>query len=327
VRLRELDPADTEDLRRFWEVEQAAQRADREWPVLRGWDALLLSAQQPSSHARHVWLAAEEDGDLVGAADLMLTTKDNLHLAELEVNVAPGHRRRGIGRLLHDRATEIARADGRSTFLAEVSCPMDADGAGYAFAGALGYSSVHLEHHLVLALPADPPARDVPGWEVLAWSGPTPEELREGYVAMRTQMALDVPMGEVDYEPQEFTLADLDEQETRMATAYDWVTAVARTADGTLGGYSVVFVPRGDRFGWQDDTLVMPEHRGHGLGGALKHATLGVLRREHPALETLQTWTDPDNHAMYATNLGFGYRPVERMHEMQRMDRNGREDR
>ena len=34
----------------------------------------------------------------------------------------------------------------------------------------------------------------------------------------------------------------------------------------------------------------------------------------------MHTWTDPDNHAMYATNAAFGYRPVERMHEVQVKD-------
>jgi hypothetical protein len=62
---------------------------------------------------------------------------------------------------------------------------------------------------------------------------------------------------------------------------------------------------------------VMPEHRGHRLGLSLKRATLAVLSREHPALTALHTWTSVDNAAMQRTNLIFGYRAVERMHQMQ----------
>jgi GNAT superfamily N-acetyltransferase len=76
-------------------------------------------------------------------------------------------------------------------------------------------------------------------------------------------------------------------------------------------------VPHGEAEALQDDTLVMPEHRGQRLGLALKRATLAVLSREHPGLTAIHTWTSVDNTPMQRTNLGFGYHPVERMHEMQ----------
>lgn len=70
----------------------------------------------------------------------------------------------------------------------------------------------------------------------------------------------------------------------------------------------------------QDDTLVMPEHRGARLGTLLELATLDAVRRDHPERRALHTWTEPDNHAMYRTNTDVGYRPVERMPEMQLRD-------
>lgn len=39
-----------------------------------------------------------------------------------------------------------------------------------------------------------------------------------------------------------------------------------------------------------------------------------------PERTSLHTWTAPDNHAMKATNAAFGYRPVERTHEVQVKD-------
>ena len=99
---------------------------------------------------------------------------------------------------------------------------------------------------------------------------------------------------------------------------YDQVVAAARrSTDGAIGGYSLVFVPHGEAEALQDDTLVMPEHRGQRLGLALKRATLAVLAREHPGLTAIHTWTSVDNTPMQRTNLGFGYHRVERMHEMQ----------
>lgn len=87
-----------------------------------------------------------------------------------------------------------------------------------------------------------------------------------------------------------------------------------------MGGFSLVFLARGRDQVLHDDTLVMPAHRGHRLGLALKVAAYAVVVAEHPDCATLHTWTDPGNHAMYATNHAFGYRPVERLHEVQVKD-------
>ena len=65
---------------------------------------------------------------------------------------------------------------------------------------------------------------------------------------------------------------------------------------------------------------MMPEHRGHRLGTLLKCATLEIAQREHPERVAIHTDTAVDNHAMQATNRDFGFRPVERMYEMQRRD-------
>ena len=47
----------------------------------------------------------------------MVFTQENPHLLELEINVLPEFRRRGIGRALHEEALRLA--DGRTTFLGE----------------------------------------------------------------------------------------------------------------------------------------------------------------------------------------------------------------
>ncbi len=81
-----------------------------------------------------------------------------------------------------------------------------------------------------------------------------------------------------------------------------------------------MFLSRDDDIAIQDDTLVMPGHRGHRLGTILKLTTLRIVLRDHSGRRSIHTWTDPENHAMYRTNTDFGFRPVERLHEMQRID-------
>ncbi len=109
--------------------------------------------------------------------------------------------------------------------------------------------------------------------------------------------------------------------EERIARSYYGITAAARRrADGEFAGYSQLYLPHGADYVIQDDTLVMPEHRGHRLGTLLKLATLGIVQREHHDLVAIHTDTAVDNYAMQVTNRDFGYRPVERLHEMQRRD-------
>ena len=90
--------------------------------------------------------------------------------------------------------------------------------------------------------------------------------------------------------------------------------AAHRRADGTFGGYSLLFVPHGTDYGWQDDTLVMPEHRGHRLGAALKTANYADLPDD---VRLVHTWTAPSNTAMHRTNTALGFRVVEHMYEVE----------
>jgi GNAT superfamily N-acetyltransferase len=329
VEIVEIDPHDAAALREFWDVEQAAQRADRSDPVLRSLAQLTQQVSDPSPYFRHVLLGARlgaSPGDrLLGVADLGLTQQDNLHLAEVEVNVLPAARRQGVGRALHDDVVRRASADGRTTYLGEANVPAGAAASpATSFATALGFGEAHREDHQVLDLPIEArwaTPRDVPGYDVLTWTDRAPGDVVDAYARMRTQMGRDVPTGEIDHAPTLITVEKIRLEEERTASAYQHLVAVARRrSDGVLGGYSLVFLPRGDDYVVQDDTLVMPEHRGHGLGLALKTNVLAILRRDHDDRRSVHTWNAVDNPPMQRINRELGFRPVEVLLEMQRRD-------
>lgn len=317
----ELDVHDDRALRDFHDVEVAAMRAAFPHQVLRTYDALAM-VREPHPYVRKILLVARDGGATVGVADIGLSLSDNRHLAQVEVSVRPDRRREGIGRTLFDAAVARCREAGCTTVVGEANVATgttDDAGPAYAFAVAMGARSVHEEVHLVLDLPASPPVPPAePGWEIVTWRNHCPPEYTEAYCAMRTQMENDVPRGELAYEPVVFDEERLRVQERRVARLYHQIVAVARReADGAFGGYSVVFLPFGETHAQQDDTLVMPEYRGRRLGARLKLATLAVIQSDHPERTSLHTWTAPDNHAMQRTNLDLGFRPVDRMHEMQ----------
>lgn len=317
----EVDPRDLGTLHRYWDVEQAAQRHDRPWAVLRTFDTLALVGEK-QAYYDHVLLAALEGDDIVGTADIGLSLADNQHLAEVEVHVRPEQRRRGIGRTMLAEIVDRCLAQGRTTLFGESHVPAGSelgDSPSSAFAVASGFESVHVEDHLLLELPASPEGDvDPEGYRILTWGTRTPEEYLDRYCAMRTQMAIDVPSGDLDAEPIVFDAERLRTSESRTERLYHRVIAVAHAKDDTFAGYSLVYLPHGTHEVIQDDTFVMSAHRGHRLGTAMKLATLDVIRHEHPERSAMHTWTAVDNAPMQCTNRDFGYRPVERMHEMQR---------
>jgi GNAT superfamily N-acetyltransferase len=325
--ISELDPGDDAGLREFYAVEEAAFRVDHPYVVLRTFPQLVQMVRRPSPYYRRTLLVAREAGRIVGTADLGLTTEDNLHLADLQVRVIPEARRRGVGRALHGETIRRARAARRTTFLGEVNQPLDgAPSPAFEFASALGYAVVHEQDHHVLLLPV-PAERLVAtatapdGYEIITWGNRAPDEVVEAFAAMHTQMGRDIPTGGVDHEPVEITVQRVREGEERSAVAYDHVVAAARrTSDGILGGYTLVHLAHDADYVVQDDTLVMPDHRGHGLGMALKTSVLRILAAEHPERRIIHTWNAVENAPMQRINHQLGFRPVERELEMQRRD-------
>ena len=323
MEIQQLDVHDDAMTRAFHDVEQAVARHDRPHAVTRTYDALLNTWRNPSAYRRYLPLVAVHDGSVVGSADLGLSLQDNTHLADLEISVLPPFRRRGVGRALHEAASRLRVAEGRTSACGEVYAVPGVDSPGLAFATDLGYRSMHAEDHLLLPLPATPPAVDPVGYDVVTWRDRCPDEYVDAYCEMRTRMNHDVPVGELDLERVDMTVERLRVGEERTGRSYSSIVAAARRrVDGVFGGYSLTYLGHGTDHAIQDDTHVMPEHRGRHLGTALKGATLRIVLAEHPERVAIHTWTDPDNHAMYRTNTAFGYRAVERMHEMQSSDGN-----
>ncbi|RYC14568.1 GNAT family N-acetyltransferase [Nocardioides zhouii] len=317
MHIRELDASDPAARRAWFEVMDRSARADRPHALLEAFDAFELTVTEPGEHARRIRFEARDGDALVGVAELELPLTENLDVGWCEVNVLPEHRRRGVGRLLWDSVVAEARAAGRARVGGEVSvAPVDG-GPGMLFAASVGAVEKHREDHLLLGLPLGPAAQAVvdPAYEVVTWRGRCPDEHREAYLEMRNQMNADVPTGELDLEPTVLDDARLASSEERLMRSYDVRVATARRrVDGAFGGYSLLFVPHGADIAWQDDTLVMPDHRGHRLGAALK----AVNYAELPAsIGLVHTWTAPSNTAMHRTNTALGFRVVEHMHEME----------
>jgi GNAT superfamily N-acetyltransferase len=97
------------------------------------------------------------------------------------------------------------------------------------------------------------------------------------------------------------------------------VAVVEHVPTATLVAFSEVRYPRArPAVVLQGDTLVLREHRGHGLGMLAKTAVLDELAVVRPDARRIHTWNAQENGHMLAINVALGFRQASVDAEWQR---------
>lgn len=95
----------------------------------------------------------------------------------------------------------------------------------------------------------------------------------------------------------------------RMWGCRTYPSAVRHRATGESVGYSSLgSADSHRRNAGQWDTIILPSHRGRGLGTVLKQANLAWAEKYEPELATVTTWNAIGNDAMSHVNESFGFR-------------------
>ena len=329
LRLGELDRTDERQIRALWELLRAAV-AERRYNALPAWRAMRTYQMADRPDGIRIALLLRDDDQLVGAGQAWLPLHDNTHLAYVDVHVLPSRRRKGCGRMLATEVERRVRDHGRRVALTEVYAPVDEDGPGLAFARAVGYR-VTLEDGVKVAelraTQATWPALAAEAAEhhrdyriVTTWS-PLPAELIEGYCRLNEAFNDLAPLGEeseLETERWDEDRVRHLEELSREAGRHDART-FAVTADGEVVGMTEALVNETmPHRCFQGGTLVLPAHRGHRLGLAMKVANHAALLERFPELEWVVTGNADVNAAMNAVNDRLGFRVVERCVEMKK---------
>ena len=278
--------------------------------------------------------------DVVGRSMIALPLQGNTHAAIVHVGVHPDHRGRGVGSALWEDALAIAREAGRRVVMADSTfAPEPAPGpdaieaptgsgriprhdAATTFVLGRGFSLEQVMRHSTLELPVPPERLDAlrddarrraDGYRVHVWTDEVPDAWIDQFAVLETRMSTDAPSAGLEIEEDPW-----DAQRVRTASkefhdrGQGYVIAAAEhVATGTLSGFSMVAYPHDKpEVVFQEDTLVLREHRGHGLGLLVKVAVLDELARSRPSSRRVHTWNAQENEHMLAINVALGFAPA-----------------
>lgn len=327
ITIRRLNPYDDAEFAAFHAAYAAADSFERPYSATWSIEELVVPFRRKSVDADHYGLIAQDGDAVVGVAFLELPLSDNLERADVCVFVPPEHRRRGLGSALARQIAVDLRQRGRTGWICLVSGRRydqqdDTVMPGEAFAARFGLTLRQREVQRRLSLPApverlDALTRDAAShhgdYRLERWVNACPEEYVEAYCALKAAMVDEMPRDDLEIESEQWDaerLADFDafylEQDR---TRY---VHVAVAPDGSIAGHTELVVPAHDpELVYQWDTLVLPGHRGHRLGMALKAANLAWVQAEHPERTAVRTWNAETNDPMIAVNEAMGFEPVE----------------
>lgn len=273
-----------------------------------------LAGMRPDEYVDKVMLLArDDDGTPVGGGTAELPLRDNSDVVYLDAFTAPEHRRQGHATAVVEAVEEIGRRADRRTVLAYAAWELDAvDPAPQAFAEAVGFELNIMNTMRELALPAalpSPGATD--GYAMHAWRGACPEEWLPGYIAVRRLILEEAPSGDAALENEFWDAARVRAEEARWVEQRRTPQVTIAVSDaGEVVGHTQLLFPADSDQVYQWDTIVLPTHRGHGLGLALKVTAMREAADLLGGRRRITTYNAANNEPMIRVNDALGFRQI-----------------
>jgi GNAT superfamily N-acetyltransferase len=326
MELYRFGPDDTERLRQYVEIVNAAAALDSPWQrptTLRGEEGRFRYGWDGEVETPYVGL---EGGVPVAVGRIGTSEYDNRHLAWVGVQVHPDHRRRGHGTAMLEALLEETRARGRTSVGID---GWDADSTrGFGTHHGFEVKSASVQRRQTVAELDWPAIERLHGaavaaaasYQIVRREGRTPDAELEALAVMASAIN-DAPTDDLDIEDEVFTAERMAAYETaQLSRGHRLCRTLARHREtGELAGHSVVVVD-GERpeLAEQHDTSVVGGHRGHRLGLLLKTEMNLWLRDAQPQIAEISTWNAESNDHMIGVNEAIGYRVLGRQLELQR---------
>jgi len=299
-------------------------------------EELLPQWQDRTDYVNRTFLAREH-GAIVGAVRLGYGVAEPTS-AEIDVMVLPENWGHGVEEALLDRVEDEVRALGRKVIQAwTLHRPHPGDAPLVPRTGwgriattplaellqSRGYSLEQVERNSAFDLQADAAsvqrmlddavAAAGDDYRVVAWTLPTPPELRDGYAWALSRMSTDVPSGELEIDEESWDAERVARRDARLLDGGQTVSvaAVEHVPTGTLAAFNELVIGS-DAAGvtHQYCTLVLKEHRGHRLGMVVKCANILRWREIAPLSPKISTFNAEENRPMLDINEAIGFVPA-----------------
>jgi GNAT superfamily N-acetyltransferase len=309
---RTVDQATADEIA---EVASAATKADspQNEPQSAEYLRLKLKYGWDDLGTEHV-LLGRVDGSLAAWATVELPIWDNQHMAFVELDVAPQWRDSDIGEQMLDQTYAVMKATGRTLLLANAWKESDLERFWLDHGLTMGSEAAQrrlrpadLDWPRLEALYVDALAASS-DYEVFEATPPVADELLDGLVQLQLAMN-DAPLNDLVLDDNVWTAQRYRGNESAMAhrAATSYRLAARHRDTGEMAGFTGVVVEDDRRhLGFQEDTAVVREHRGHRLGLRLKIEMLRLLRDREPGIVQIDTWNAVSNSHMIAVNEAIG---------------------
>ena len=309
-------------------------------------ETVAASLANQKNFTKHLFVACREDApdgvpeSVLGVAWVYASVRDNPHLSQIDVSVRPQARGKGLGSALWDTALERARSIGRTVILSSTghgfepsadspnalaaptgSGRLPRDDPGARFAQKRGFALEQVERHSMLPVPVSPEllarsraeAELAAGQEysLVTWADRVPDEWMEQYCVLQTRMSTDAPVAGLDFREEVWDAERVENIHQSLVAAGKgtFVTAALHRATGALAGFTEMETLRDKpEVVYQENTLVLSDHRGHRLGMLVKAANLQLLADHRPHVRRVHTWNAEENSFMLDINVALGFR-------------------
>jgi len=281
--------------------------------------------------------SAVSPDDVLGVLSVDAPILDNEHMGYLDPTVHPDHRGHGIGSALLNEGERVLDGWDRTTILvwsivtpalSEQTQGTIVDPAGTVrlrtddqrvrFALDRGYAFSQAERHSVQPLPVPEgvltAARSeaeakAAGYELVQFIGQPPEDLADSLAPLFAAMSTDPPLGAVDWRPEVWDRERVVRAYGQMVRGQQLYTTLARHIDSAeIAAFTQLKAPYDKpEVVFQENTLVLGNHRGHALGLWIKAANCAIISRERPSSRRVHTWNADENDYMLAINTRLGY--------------------
>ncbi|MDI9902218.1 GNAT family N-acetyltransferase [Rhodococcus sp. IEGM 1409] len=301
-------------------------------PVLHQWCEVFsegqrhLSGTSPTTTALVEMIEAEDDStdvwrwiardtgtdEILGIAQARKNSAE-ADLAEFRMYVTPHAQRRGVGRAL----AELVEVDIAGFGVRRIRVTALAGSAAEHFLQKFDSHRVLLRlanqvQHLDPSNAEVARAETRPGYRIVSWRNRTPDELVRSFSDALNRL-LDAPGADLQIPERNWGVDEVRSWEQKMTGGSQTLLVCCAVDDGVgeVAAATVVTVDFHDStHASQHDTVVLPQHRGHGLAQWVKEQQASVLAAEFPLLRAIYTTVNAENHPMLTVNRRLGYQTV-----------------